>query len=154
MSSHRYSTCSMQMEKCARITAARISLSKDACVMLAGCVTRLSACTEALKLFHSVIHARIRSRLTPYSCAFKGDLKRESSCSPPVIPTYCQRFSGPLLNSIDLHVEVPLVEYKALSSQDGGESSETIRRRVGKACATPCGASASRNTPPWAPKAP
>lgn len=43
---------------------------------------------------------------------------------------YRQRISGPLLDRIDLHVEVPLVEYKALTSHDGGEASELVRKRV------------------------
>lgn len=47
-----------------------------------------------------------------------------------MIQRYRQRISGPLLDRIDLHVEVPLVDYKALASHDGGESSDTIRDRV------------------------
>jgi magnesium chelatase family protein len=78
----------------------------------------------------SVTHALDQPRLNSGPCGFYGDLKRECRCSPPVIAKYRQRISGPLLDRIDLHVEVPLVEYKALSSQDGGESSETIRQRV------------------------
>lgn len=47
-----------------------------------------------------------------------------------MIQKYRQRISGPLLDRIDLHVEVPLVDYKALASHDGGESSQNIRQRV------------------------
>lgn len=47
-----------------------------------------------------------------------------------MIQKYRQRISGPLLDRIDLHVEVPLVDYKALAGNDGGESSEVIRERV------------------------
>ncbi|MFO1482729.1 MAG: YifB family Mg chelatase-like AAA ATPase [Verrucomicrobiaceae bacterium] len=68
--------------------------------------------------------------MNPCPCGFYGDLKRECRCGPPVIQRYRQRISGPLLDRIDLHVEVPLVDYKALASHDGGESSQPIRQRV------------------------
>jgi magnesium chelatase family protein len=58
-------------------------------------------------------------------------LKRECRCSPRQIETYRQRISGPLLDRIDLHVEVPLVDFRELSSDTNlGEKSETIRQRV------------------------
>ena len=66
----------------------------------------------------------------PCPCGFYGDTKRACKCSPPVIQRYRQRISGPLLDRIDLHVEVPLVEYKELSSKEVGESSADIRNRV------------------------
>ncbi|MEZ5387018.1 MAG: YifB family Mg chelatase-like AAA ATPase [Prosthecobacter sp.] len=68
--------------------------------------------------------------MNPCPCGFYGDLKRECRCSPPVIQKYRQRISGPLLDRIDLHVEVPLVDYKALASAEGGEGSDKIRMRV------------------------
>ena len=46
------------------------------------------------------------------------------------IQRYRQRISGPLLDRIDLHVEVPLVEFRDLATADGGETSATIRQRV------------------------
>ncbi|MCP5560006.1 MAG: YifB family Mg chelatase-like AAA ATPase [Verrucomicrobiaceae bacterium] len=68
--------------------------------------------------------------MNPCPCGFYGDTKRACKCSPPVIQRYRQRISGPLLDRIDLHVEVPLVEYKELSSKEVGESSADIRNRV------------------------
>lgn len=68
--------------------------------------------------------------MNPCPCGYYGDLKRECRCGPPVIQRYRQRISGPLLDRIDLHVEVPLVDYKALSSHEGGEASQNIRQRV------------------------
>jgi len=59
-----------------------------------------------------------------------GDAKRECRCSPPQIEKYRQRISGPLLDRIDLHVEVPLVEYRELASDESGEISGTVRQRV------------------------
>ena len=58
-------------------------------------------------------------------------MKRECRCSPRQIETYRQRISGPLLDRIDLHVEVPIVDFRELSSTTNtGESSATIRQRV------------------------
>ncbi len=68
--------------------------------------------------------------MNPCPCGYFGDSKRACRCGPPTIQKYRQRISGPLLDRIDLHVEVPLVEYKALASSDGGESSSSIRQRV------------------------
>jgi magnesium chelatase family protein len=68
--------------------------------------------------------------MNPCPCGYYGDLKRECRCTPMQIQRYRQRISGPLLDRIDLHVIVPLVEYKELSAAAPGESSETIRQRI------------------------
>ena len=69
--------------------------------------------------------------MNPCPCGYYGDLKRECRCSPRQIETYRQRISGPLLDRIDLHVEVPLVDFRELSSDTNlGEKSESIRQRV------------------------
>jgi len=57
-------------------------------------------------------------------------LQTQCRCSSRQIENYRQRISGPLLDSIDLHVEVPLVEYRELSSTHQGKSSDIIRKRV------------------------
>ena len=58
-------------------------------------------------------------------------MKRQCRCSPRQIESYRQRISGPLLDRIDLHVEVPLVDFRELSSNTTtGEKSEVIRERV------------------------
>ena len=72
--------------------------------------------------------------MNPCPCGFYGDPKRECRCSSRQIENYRQRISGPLLDRIDLHVEVPLVDFKDLSSSEaGGENSATIRERVTQA---------------------
>ena len=68
--------------------------------------------------------------LNPCPCGYYGDSKRQCRCSVRQIENYRQRMSGPLLDRIDLHVEVPLVEYRELSSASGGEKSEVLRQRV------------------------
>lgn len=68
--------------------------------------------------------------LNPCPCGFFGDSKRDCRCNPRQVENYRQRISGPLLDRIDLHVEVPLVAYKELSSSASGEKSAKIRERV------------------------
>jgi magnesium chelatase family protein len=68
--------------------------------------------------------------MNPCPCGYYGDPKRECRCSPPKIEKYRQRISGPLLDRIDIHVEVPLVEYRELASDESGETSAVVRGRV------------------------
>jgi len=68
--------------------------------------------------------------MNPCPCGYFGDPKRECRCSPRMIETYRQRISGPLLDRIDLHIDVPLVEYRELSSTAKSESSADIQARV------------------------
>ncbi len=68
--------------------------------------------------------------LNPCPCGFFGDLKRECRCSTTQVQRYRQRISGPLLDRIDIHVNVPAVHFKELNSPQPSESSFTIRERV------------------------
>jgi magnesium chelatase family protein len=72
----------------------------------------------------------MQRRLNPSPCGYFGDLKRECRCGPLQVQRYRQRISGPLLDRIDLHVEVPAVEYRDISSTRAEENSEAIRDRV------------------------
>ncbi|MBB5352534.1 magnesium chelatase family protein [Haloferula luteola] len=74
--------------------------------------------------------AMVVAALNPCPCGYYGDSKRECRCSPRQIENYRQRISGPLLDRIDLHVEVPLVDFRELSSTTEGEKSAAIRQRV------------------------
>lgn len=71
--------------------------------------------------------------MNPCPCGFNGDARHQCTCSPSQIHRYRQRVSGPLLDRIDIHVEVPAVPYKDLSNEYCGESSTTIRERIQKA---------------------
>jgi magnesium chelatase family protein len=68
--------------------------------------------------------------MNPCPCGYFGDLKRECRCSPVQVQRYRQRISGPLLDRIDLHIEVPAVEYRDVASERVEESSEAIRARI------------------------
>ncbi|MEY2563614.1 MAG: magnesium chelatase family protein [Verrucomicrobiota bacterium] len=74
-----------------------------------------------------------RPRRNPCPCGYFGDLKRECRCGPVQVQRYRQRISGPLLDRIDLHIEVPAVEYRDISSTKAEEGSAAIRDRVGRA---------------------
>ena len=63
-------------------------------------------------------------------CGYHGDAGRRCTCAPQVVQRYLGRVSGPLLDRIDLHVEVPAVRYRDLSDGRAGEPSEAIRARV------------------------
>src|SRR3954464_13269544 len=71
--------------------------------------------------------------MNPCPCGYFGDLKRECRCSPVQVQRYRQRVSGPLLDRIDLHIEVPAVEYRDIASERVEENSSAIRERIGQA---------------------
>jgi magnesium chelatase family protein len=66
----------------------------------------------------------------PCPCGWHGDPERSCTCSPALVTRYQRRLSGPLLDRIDIHVDVPRVNYEKLSSDCLGESSALIRERV------------------------
>ena len=62
-----------------------------------------------------------------------NDRSRECHCTPPMIQRYISKISGPLLDRIDIHIDVPAVNYKELRSGASPESSDAIRERVMRA---------------------
>jgi magnesium chelatase family protein len=68
--------------------------------------------------------------MNPCPCGNYGNPNKECTCTPTMIQRYLSKISGPLLDRIDIHVEVPAVKYQELSSERVGESSETVRDRV------------------------
>ncbi|MCK6615925.1 MAG: YifB family Mg chelatase-like AAA ATPase [Ignavibacteriaceae bacterium] len=72
----------------------------------------------------------LAAAMNPCPCGFYTDPGRDCTCIPPQIQKYMSRISGPLLDRIDIHIEVPAVKYKELSSEAGGEPSADIRKRV------------------------
>ena len=74
-----------------------------------------------------------RKATQPCPCGYSTDPSRECTCEPHVIQRYLSKISGPLLDRIDLHIEVPAVKYGDLASKTRGEQSEAIRERVSRA---------------------
>lgn len=72
----------------------------------------------------------LAAAMNPCPCGFHGDPRRPCTCAPPLVERYLARISGPLLDRIDIHVEVPAVAYGELSERRAGEPSSAIRERV------------------------
>ncbi|HYA12274.1 MAG TPA: YifB family Mg chelatase-like AAA ATPase [Thermodesulfovibrionales bacterium] len=68
--------------------------------------------------------------MNPCPCGYLGDNRHQCTCTPSQIHRYRHRVSGPLLDRIDIHIEVPAVPYKELSTEYSGERSDEIRKRV------------------------
>lgn len=70
--------------------------------------------------------------MNPCPCGYLGSKEKECSCTQKQKENYRAKLSGPLLDRFDIHIQVPNVDYKKLSSQKG-ETSESIRKRVNEA---------------------
>src|SRR5260221_11397795 len=68
--------------------------------------------------------------MNPCPCGYYGDSLKPCTCAPAMVTKYQKRISSPLLDRIDIHIEVPRVDYEKLSSDRLGETSEVIRARV------------------------
>ncbi len=75
----------------------------------------------------------LAAAMNPCPCGFFNDPSRECTCTPPLIQRYVSKISGPLLDRIDIHIDMPAVKYRELRQDAGGESSEQIRSRVVRA---------------------
>jgi magnesium chelatase family protein len=75
----------------------------------------------------------LAAAMNPCPCGYFNDRSRECHCTPPMIQRYISKISGPLLDRIDIHIDVPAVNYKELRSNASPESSEGIRARVTRA---------------------
>jgi magnesium chelatase family protein len=71
--------------------------------------------------------------MNPCPCGYQTDPKRECRCSPTQIARYRSKISGPLLDRIDIHVEVPAIDYEQLTKLEKGEPSSEVRKRVVRA---------------------
>jgi magnesium chelatase family protein len=72
----------------------------------------------------------LAAAMNPCPCGYFNDKSRECLCTPPMIQRYIAKISGPLLDRIDIHIEVPAVQYKELRSSAAAEGSSEIRTRV------------------------
>jgi magnesium chelatase family protein len=68
--------------------------------------------------------------MNPCPCGYYGDAQKPCTCAPSTVTKYQKRISGPMLDRIDIHIEVPRVDYAKLSSDRLGEASANIRQRV------------------------
>jgi magnesium chelatase family protein len=74
--------------------------------------------------------------MNPCPCGYAGDPRHACACSPQKIRRYRSKISGPLLDRIDIHIEVPALKYDDISAKRAGESSGTVAERVARARST------------------
>src|SRR6267378_3032297 len=72
----------------------------------------------------------LAAAMNPCPCGYFGDPGHECHCTPPMIQRYVSKISGPLLDRIDIHIEVPAVKYKELRAPSSSEDSAAVRARV------------------------
>ena len=75
----------------------------------------------------------LAAAMNPCPCGYLTDPQRECGCSPGEIQRYLGRISGPLLDRIDIHIEVPPLRYRDMAAEAGGEPASVIRERVRRA---------------------
>lgn len=75
----------------------------------------------------------LAAAMNPCPCGYFNDKSRDCLCTPPMIQRYISKVSGPLMDRIDIHIEVPAVQYRELRSGTPAEASAAIRGRVLKA---------------------
>jgi magnesium chelatase family protein len=72
----------------------------------------------------------LAAAMNPCPCGFHNDRTRDCQCTPPMIQRYISKISGPLMDRIDIHIDVPAVNYKEMRSGTEPEGSGKIRERV------------------------
>lgn len=75
----------------------------------------------------------LMAAMNPCPCGYYADPSNECSCTVPQIQRYRSKISGPLMDRIDIHIEVPAVKYRDLASREPGEPSREIKKRVDNA---------------------
>ena len=78
-------------------------------------------------------HFMLVTAMNPCPCGYYGDPKHTCICSPQNIQRYISKLSGPLLDRIDLHIQVPAISYDELASKQGDQSSKEMRSAVNAA---------------------
>jgi magnesium chelatase family protein len=84
----------------------------------------------AVLVISSWAYSQLIAAMNPCPCGYYGDSLKPCTCAQTLVTKYQKRISGPLLDRIDIHIEVPRVDYEKLSGDRLGESSESIRKRA------------------------
>ncbi len=91
-----------------------------------GCVT----ISRAMGSLTFPANLMLVAAMNPCPCGYFGDPRRQCQCNPMLIERYMSRISGPLLDRLDIHIEVPPVPFRELSNQTAGTNSETMKAQV------------------------
>jgi magnesium chelatase family protein len=76
------------------------------------------------------VNFQLTATMNPCPCGWLNDPQKACGCAPAIVTKYQKSISGPLLDRIDIHIEVPCVAYEKLSGDRMGETAESIRARV------------------------
>ncbi|MGE5173639.1 MAG: YifB family Mg chelatase-like AAA ATPase [Betaproteobacteria bacterium] len=96
---------------------------EDGCVTISRAVTSLTYPASMMLV----------AAMNPCKCGFHGDPLHQCRCTPHQIQTYRSRVSGPLMDRIDIHIEVPAIKFNEIASDTTAEPSASIRERVTRA---------------------
>ena len=91
-----------------------------------GCVT----ISRAMGSLTFPANLMLVAAMNPCPCGYFGDPRRQCQCNPMIIERYMSKISGPLLDRLDIHIEVPPVPFRELSNQTVGTNSETMKAQV------------------------
>lgn len=91
-----------------------------------GCVT----ISRAMGSLTFPANLMLVAAMNPCPCGYFGDPRRQCQCNPMIIERYMSKISGPLLDRLDIHIEVPPVPFRELSNQTAGTNSETMKAQV------------------------
>ncbi|MFX1552291.1 MAG: YifB family Mg chelatase-like AAA ATPase [Promethearchaeota archaeon] len=75
----------------------------------------------------------LMAAMNPCPCGYYGDPTHECACTIPQVQRYRSKISGPLMDRIDIHIEVPAVKYRDLAATDSGEPSKVLKERINRA---------------------
>ncbi len=78
-------------------------------------------------------HFILVAAMNPCPCGYATDIEKNCTCSPIQILNYSRKISGPILDRIDMHIEVPRIHINKLEDEKNGESSDSIRDRINRA---------------------
>jgi magnesium chelatase family protein len=96
---------------------------EDGCVTISRAVTSLTYPASTMLV----------AAMNPCKCGFHGDPLHQCMCTPHQIQTYRSRVSGPLMDRIDIHIEVPAIKFNEIAADTTAEASSCIRDRVTRA---------------------
>ena len=91
-----------------------------------GCVT----ISRAMGSLTFPANLMLVAAMNPCPCGYFGDPRRQCQCNPMIIERYMSKISGPLLDRLDIHIEVPPVPFRELSNQTAGTNSESMKAQV------------------------
>ncbi len=105
-------------------------MTKSYNIITASVINKVVTISRATGAYSFPANFMLVAAMNPCPCGYYNHPKKECSCTDNAVQKYLNRVSGPLLDRIDIHIEVPPVEYDDLTAKSDEEKSEVIRSRV------------------------